>query len=277
MKAVLLICTTAALAWAGCTCGTRQQVEPGMVRYERNSDRQTILRTESQPGSNRCAALWTGSTEIKPAGTPYRFHLERITLPPRRIETCGGFVRRDQSYEFVFDADSTSIREIRPAAGSAADPRGESNRNLWSAIAAPERKRDGAAPPIDPTRELNRTAWVLARRRIRGYYVGRIDDPGQNEKLVALKKSRVIEAGQIGQVEAVGEHSVIVRFYQGSRAEAFGAARDALRRWYANLGGPYAEVKDDLFTAIRAEILEVDIGDVIEVNDYLDQKKADRT
>ncbi|HLH38356.1 MAG TPA: hypothetical protein VKX39_04345 [Bryobacteraceae bacterium] len=277
MKIILLACAITGLASAGCTCGARQELEPGMVRYESNSDRQTIISTESQPGSNRCAALWAGSTEIKPAGTPYRFHLERIKLRPRRIETCGGFVRRDKSYEFVFDADSTSIREIRPAAGRGTDPRGESNRNLWSAIAAPEHKRAGAAPPIDPTRELNRTAWVLARRKIRGYYVGRVDDAGQNEKLVALKKSRVVEAGQIGQVEAVGENSVIVRFYEGSRAEAFGTARDALRRWYANVGGPYSEVKDDLFTAIRAEILEVNIDDVIEVNDYLDQKKADRT
>ena len=277
MKGIVLVFALDMTGWAACTCGAGMDVQPGMVRYGTNSDRQTVANIESQSGSHRCAAIWIEATEVRPAGNPYRFYLERIKLRPRRVETCVGFVLRDKTYEFVFDAGSTSVREMRPAPAAQADPPSQSNRNLWSAIATPDRRRTRDPVRIDSTRELNRTAWILARRKIRAYFVGRFEDAGKNEKLVALKKSREIEAGQIGQIEAVGDRSLIVRFYEGSRAQAFGSERDALRRWYANIGGPYSEVKDDLYTAIRAEILEVDIDDVVEVNDFLDQKKADRT
>ncbi len=283
MKIFLLGIALGAPVFAGCTCEAGRMLEPGMVRYGTNSDRETIVKVETDTSSSRCSAVWVVATEIHPSGNPYRFHLERVKLHTRRMDGCGRspgeFVRQNKTYQFVFDAHSTSIREIRPVARAGADAAAESNHNLWSAIVVDRsgsRRRRGAAH-LDPTRELNRTAWVLARRRIRGYFVGRVEDAGQNEKLVALNKTRVIAAGQLGQIEAVGERSIIVRFYEGSRAEAFGGEREALRRWYAGIGGPYSEVKDDLYTAIRAEILEVSIGDVIEVNDYLDQRNADGT
>lgn len=281
MKALLLALTIAASACAACTCAEGRSVEAGMVRYRGNSDREIIARVE--PG---CTAMWIEATEIHPSGTPYKFHLERIKVRTRRASACdastGVFVQRDKSYQFVFDADSTAIREMQPAARvrSASDAAAQSNSNLWGAIVVtgslnPRSSRDQRR--IDPSRELNRTSWVLARRTILGNFVGRTEDAGQNEKLVALNKTRSVPAGQLGQIEAVGERSVIVRFYEGSRAEAFGAPKDLMRRWYANLGGPYSEVKDDLYTSIRAEILVVPIDDVVEVNDYLDQKQTDRT
>jgi hypothetical protein len=279
MKTFLLALAIAASASAAaCTCTEARAVQPGMVRYRGNSDREIVSSVE--PG---CSGVWIAGTEIHPSGTPYRFHLERIKLHARMVNACDGvFVQRDKSYQFVFDADSTSIREMRLSAPSSPTPdaSAQSNRNLWSAIVvnrSTDRRVPRDQPRIDPTRELNRTAWVLARRKIRGYFVGRVEDAGQNEKLVALKKTRMIEAGQLGQIEAIGERSVIVRFYEGSRIETFGGNKDVLRRWYANLGGPYSEVKDDLYTSIRAEILEVSIDDVVEVNDYLDQKQTDRT
>jgi hypothetical protein len=69
----------------------------------------------------------------------------------------------------------------------------------------------------------------------------------------------------------------IVRFYEGIRIEKFGKAKNAFRQWYDNVGGPYEEAKDDLYTSVRAYIVEVALDDIIEVNDYLDQQKTDRT
>jgi hypothetical protein len=37
------------------------------------------------------------------------------------------------------------------------------------------------------------------------------------------------------------------------------------------------ETEDDLYTPLRACILEVSLDDVVEINDYLDQEHSDRT
>jgi len=130
---------------------------------------------------------------------------------------------------------------------------------------------------IDPTREFNRTSWVLARREIEGKYVGLLKDAFQGETLVRLNKTRKLRAGQLGQIEAVTGDRAIVRFYEGARIRKFGKLRNAIRRWYDRVGGPYTETKDSLYTAFGACILEVALDDIVEVNDYLDQQQADRT
>jgi hypothetical protein len=274
-----------------CTCSDGRSLEAGVVSYKQNSDRETISRIEMEMSSHgsRCRALWIGSTEIRPVGTPYQFRLERTALKEQRVYGCDYptqlFVKRDKTYEFVFDADSQSIREMRPLGPNglrvpAADPRAESNANLWSSIAdnpAGARGNRKGASQIDSTREFNRTSWVLARTRVKAHYVGVVKDPYQGEKLVTLNRTRKVKAGQLGQIEAVSAGRAIVRFYDGSRIEKFAKTRNAIRRWYERVGGPYEETKDDLYTPLRALILEVPLDDIIEVNDYLDQKQTDQT
>ncbi len=270
-----------------CTASDGRGIEIGLLRYGTNSDREAVVKIESDEKYHRCKAVWIAGTEIHTTGTPYDFHLVRVSTKARRLDARefrpADFVKRDKTYQFVFGADSASIREMRPtaSAGVVTDQESQSNRTLWDSILSglsPDRKQPQKdSPSIDPTRELNRTSWVLARRDIRAHFVGRLKDAGQNEKLVALSKTRIIQAGQLGQIEAVKDGYALVRFYEGSRVESFGAKKNLFRRWYANTGGPYMEAKDDLYTAVRAEIVEVSIDDIVEVNDYLDQRQTNRT
>jgi hypothetical protein len=283
-----------------CTCRDGQSVEAGVVSYSRNSDRESVLRVEADGSRPQrpCRAIWIGRTEIRPTGTPYQFHLLRMTLQEKRFDGCNyavdRYVRRDKTYQFVFDSNSSSIREMRPidspdsgqlrgpAPGNGRkDAQSQSNTNLWDSITSTgpgePPKKPGSPSSIDPTRELNRTSWVLAGRDIKAHHVGIVKDKGQNEKLIPLKKIRKIKAGQLGQVEAVNAGRAIVRFYKGSRIEKFSGKKNAIRRWYDKIGGPFIEVKDDLYTALRADIVEVAVDDIVEVNDYLDQRKVDRT
>jgi hypothetical protein len=276
-----------------CTCGAGRSVQAGMVSYSGNSDRESIVRIETDgKGPNRpCKAIWIGRTEILPTGTPYQFHLQRMTRREQRFDRCDypldGFVKRDSTYEFDFNSNSPSIREMprttlsNNSPAPEPDPKSQSNKNLWGSIMVEDstgaRIAPREPPPIDPTRELNRTSWVVARKEITAHYVGVVKDAGLNEKIVPLKRTRKIKAGQLGQVEAIDDRHAIVRFYHGSRAEKLGEKKNAIRRWYDECGGPYTENKDDLYTSIRAEILEVALDDIIEVNDYLDQGNSDRT
>jgi hypothetical protein len=276
-----------------CTCSDGRSLEAGVVSYNQNSGRETITRIDAEASSPgiRCKDLWLRSTEIRTIGTPYQFHLERTALAERRIYGCDypteRFVRRTKTYEFVFDANSLSVREMRLARPSDSpqipkgDPQAKSNSNLWSSIAAEtpaefDESRKGASQ-IDSTREFNRKSWILARKEIKAHYVGVVKDAYQGERLAPLKRTRKIKAGQLGQIEAVGAGRAIVRFYEGSRIEKFAGAKNALRRWYDRVGGPYVETKDDLYTSLRACILEVSLDDIVEVNDYLDQGQTDRT
>jgi hypothetical protein len=274
-----------------CTCRNGQRLEVGEVSYSEQSGRETITRVEAEAGNsgNRCRALWIGSTEIGTAGTPYEFHLERTRLKERRIDECEyaseRFVTRTTKYEFVFDSNAVSIREIRTIGGSMqapdSNPRAKTNANLWNSITEvvpPDSDEQiKRAARIDATRAFNRGSWILARTGIKARYLGVVKDPQGVEKLVPLKRGRTIKAGQLGQVEAVGPSRAIVRFYEGSRVRKFGRATNPLKRWYDRIGGPYLEIKDDLYTPFRACILEVSLDDIVEINDYLDQQKTDRT
>jgi hypothetical protein len=278
---------------ARCTCRDGQSLEAGVVSYSENSGRETITRVEAEAGGsgNRCRALWIGSTEVRPVGTPYQFHLERTPLKERRLDGCDypgeRFVRRTKTYEFVFDADTVSMREMRiarPADGARipeSDPQAKSNSNLWNSIAgeavAESDERVKRAYQIDSTRAFNRRSWILARTEIKAHYMGVVKDAYDVERLVPLKRTRKVKAGQLGQIEALGASRAIVRFYEGSRIETFGRATNAFRRWYDRVGGPYLETKDDLYTPLRACILEVSLDDIVEINDYLDQQHTDRT
>jgi hypothetical protein len=291
--AVLTALPVHAAGGSGCTCSDGPKLEPGFVSYSENGDRETITRIETESGGAGavCAAIWIARTEIHTRGTPYDFYLQRTARRERRFEGCGDsanrFVKRSKNYVFVFDSDSTSIREMRSAdpvesvQPPTLDPKLKSNSNVWDAIAL-EDTPDAARTQehvlkIDSAREFNRTSWVFSRKEVRGHYVGIVKDSGQNETIVPLKKTRKVQAGQLGQIEAADSRRAIVRFYLGSRIAKFTKARNAILRWYDGIGGPYKETSDDLYTALRAYIVEVSLDDIIEVNDYLDQAKTDRT
>jgi hypothetical protein len=275
-----------------CTCPGGGILEPGAVRYEENSDREIITRikVEDKDSERHCAAIWISHTEIYPTGTPYSFRLTRKRVQERRIDGCRDasklFLMRTKTYEFVFDADSRSIREMQPVTPeNAAQPAtgkasSSSNANLWDSIvldSSGELREDVKRPSRSASApEFGRSAWVFARREITGYYVGLAHNLGQ-ESLVTLGKGHRIKAGQLGQIEAFRGRTALVRFYDGSRVEKFAKGKNTLRRWYDRTGGPYTETKDDLYTPIRACILEVSLDDLVEVNDYLDQLKTDRT
>jgi hypothetical protein len=102
-----------------CTCSDGRSLETGLVSYNRNSHHETIIRIEADGNSpqGRCRAIWIGSTEIHPRGTPYQFHLERMTLREQPFYGCNystdHFVKRAKTYEFVFNSGSFSIGEMR--------------------------------------------------------------------------------------------------------------------------------------------------------------------
>ena len=274
---------------ARCSCRDGQSLETGMVSYSEDSSRETIIRVEAADRSGgQCRALWLGSTEVRPAGTPYQFHLERTPPKEKRIDGCGyagaRFARRTKNYEFVFDSNSVSIREIRvvrppgsPPPDSA--PQVKSNSNLWKSIAESADSDEGLkrTARIDSTRPFNRRSWILARAEIKAHYVGVVKGGYGRGRLIPLKSTRKVRAGQLGQIEAIDAGRAIVRFYEGSRIERFGRTTNGLRSWYDRIGGPYLETKDDLYTPLRARILEVSLDDIVEINDYLDQEHTDRT
>jgi hypothetical protein len=278
---------------SGCTCSDGRSLGSGDVSYSRNSDRDVITRVEQEGNvvQATCAGIWIAGTEIRVRGTPYDFYLQRMTLRERRIDGCGNlterFVKRTKTYVFVFDSNSTSIREMRSVNSSAqglhapgGDPKSKSNTNLWEAIISqdpPPVPAQERLLKIDSGREFNRTSWVFSRKDIQGHYVAIEKDSAQNGILVPLKKTRSVHAGQLGQIEAADSGHAIVRFYVGSRIARFAKVEHAIQRWYDNIGGPYEETIDDLYTPIRAYIVEVALDDLIEVNDYLDQIKTDRT
>ena len=274
-----------------CRCAGGVVLQPGLVNYKENSEREIITRIEVKEGDpeNRCDAAWIGFSEIYAKGTPYSFHLERKHLRTIREEGCGEspdhFVSRAKVYEFAADADSQSIREMPPVAEAPgaqpnSQPSEKTNANIWGAIST--------ETPVEPTKnpkpgvnssapEFPRTAWVLARRDIKAHYVGVTRGIDQHEKIITLSKTRTIRAGQLGQIEASKGRTAIVRFYSGSTTEKLASKKNSFRRWYDDTGGPYVETKDDLYSPLRACILEVSLDDIIEVNDYLDQHNTDQT
>ena len=276
-----------------CTCADGRNVQAGMVSYDQNSDRETIIRIEPEVSSptGRCRAVWIRSTEIRPIGTPYVFHLERTAIRERRVYGCDypteHFSTRTKTYQFSFDVDSVPILDagvFPPAGNLEADSKSKSNANLWSSIAEFSAEADGNRKrQIDSTRKFNRTSWILARTEITAHYVGILKDAYQGDRLVTLKRTRAVKAGQLGQIEAVDAGRAIIRFYEGGRAGEgsrtgkFTGAANAFRRWYDRTGGPYRRTDDVLYTPLGASILEVFLDDIIEVNDYLDQKQSDRT
>jgi hypothetical protein len=290
--ALIPICPAFAAVRSSCTCSDGRSLETGVVSYSRNGDREVITRieTERKAAGASCSAVWIGGTEIHTKGTPYGFYLQRTAQRERRIEGCGDvserFVKRSKTYAFAFDSDSTSISKMLSGSSpsiqvSGSDPKLKSNANLWDAIMAedssPRVRTQERFLRIDPTRAFNRTSWVFSRKNIHGHFVGIVKDSAQNETLIPLKRTRKVSAGQLGQIEAADSRSAIVRFYLGSGVERLAGTKNAIRRWYDNIGGPYNETRDDLYTALRAYIVEVSLDDIIEVNDYLDQANTDRT
>jgi hypothetical protein len=274
-----------------CRCPGGAIFEAGLVNYKGNSEREIVTRIEVQEGDPelRCGAAWIGLSEVYAKGTPYSFHLQRRSLRTVREDGCGDspdqFASRIKTYGFVLDADSQPIREMGSTVDEstsqqlASKPGAESNANVWSSIstdtpAEPPRARPPARHDVSAP-EFCRTAWVLARRDTQGHYVGLTRGIDQRETILALSKTRTIRAGELGQIEASNGRTAIVRFYSGGRVGNFSSHKtNALRRWYDDVGGPYTEMKDDLYTPLRARILEVPLDDIIEVNDYLDQQKT---
>ena len=276
--------------WCRCPGGVAFQA--GLVNYKGNSDREVVTRIEVKETDpeRRCEAAWIGYSEVYAEGTPYSFHLRRKHMKTIREEACGesanSFVSRIKTYRFVVDGDSQSIRTVDPVI-EPASPRPDSrdqeksNANLWDSIATAETLEPvkGEKPGIQSAAapEFIRTAWVMARRDIKGHYVALVRGIDQRQGIIPLSKVRTIEAGELGQIEASNGRTALVRFYAGSRQEKFGRERNAFRRWYNDIGGPYTETHDDLFSRLRACILEVPLDDILEVNDYLDQQHKDQT
>jgi hypothetical protein len=117
---------------------------------------------------------------------------------------------------------------------------------------------------------------VLALKDIQGHYVGLLHGGDPHERIVALNKVHLIKAGDLGQIEASNGHTAIVRFYFGGRTEESSRVSNVLRRWYDGTGGPYIEANDGFYTSLRARILEVQLADIEEVNDYLDRQNKDQ-
>lgn len=283
-----------ALDTTRCTCADGSSLETGEISYSIESDREKIIRLEATGSAldSRCKGIWVHSTRVHTRGTPYQFFLQRKTLGERRLSGCEDldekFVKRSKTYNFVFDSDSVSIREMQPVSPPktshlGTDAKASSNQNVWNAIIIDDEplisdeNDDKRSPAESRHEEFKRTSWVFARRNIKAHYLGLRRDPDQSHHIVPMKKSRVVEAGQLGQIEAAQMDRAIVRFYDGSRIETFGRAKNVVRRWYDKAGGPYREVKDDLYTPVRAYIVEVALDDIIEINDYFDQQKTDRT
>ena len=274
-----------------CRCPGGAVLEAGLVSYKDSSEREIVTRIEVQEDDSerRCEAAWIGLSEVYPIGTPYSFHLQRRKLRTIREDGCGDsperFVSRTKTYQFVLDADSQPVREMGtvaegPSQPLNSDPSVKSNANVWTSISTdtpsePLRSQPSARQDVS-TPEFCRTAWVLARRNIRGHYVGLSRGVDQRETIVALPKTDAIRAGELGQIEASNGRTAVVRFYSGGRIGNFSHKTNAFRRWYDDVGGPYTETKDDLYTPLRARILEVPLHDIIEVNDYLDQQKTDQ-
>jgi hypothetical protein len=289
-----LLCPLAAHAQSDwCRCPGGAVFQPGLVHYGENSDRELVTRIEVNKGDpdRRCEAAWINYSEVFTKGTPYGFHLQRKHLKTIREDACGEspklFVSRTKTYSFVPDADSQAVRELYPIVGETARlrpdlaPGQKSNANVWDSIATTDpvetRRTAKPAAPAVSAPEFVRTAWVLARRDVKGHYVGLVRGIDQRESIQTLKGTRSVPAGEVGQIEASNGHTAIVRFYAGSRTEKLAGKKNALRRWYDNVGGPYTETKDDLFSPLRAYIVEVPLEDIIEVNDHLDAQKTDET
>ncbi len=289
-----LLCPLIAQAQSNwCRCPGGAVFQPGLVHYGDNSDRELVTRIEVNAGDpeRRCEAAWITSSEVFAKGTPYGFHLQRKHLKTIREDACGEspnlFVSRTKTYSFVPDADSQPVRELYPIVGETArlqpdlPPGQKTNANVWNSIATTEPADSGRTPKPATTAvsapEFVRTAWVLSRRDIKGHFVGLVRGVDQRESIRTLKGTRSVPAGEVGQIEASNAHTAIVRFYAGSRTEKLAGKKNALRRWYDNVGGPYMETKDDLFSPLRAYIVEVPLEDIIEVNDHLDAQKTDET
>jgi hypothetical protein len=272
-----------------CTCAGGGVIEAGAVRYEENSHLQIITRieVEQQGEQRRCAAIWVAFTAIRPYGDPYAFYLKRRRLREQREERCGdapsSFVRRSKAYQFKFDSNSQSIRDMQPTLPGRKEQRvdearAKSNANLWDVIssddwvALPRTK-----PPQDtPKPEFRRTAWVITKKKITARLVGLAQGVDGKQTIVALNRSRTVKPGLLGQIEASNGRTAIVRFYKRAEGEKFGRARMALRRWYDQIGGPYIEAKDDLYTSIQAYDVEVFLDDIVEINDYMDSRNIDQ-
>ena len=260
-----------------CACGAGRELELGMVSYGHQSDRQRIVEIEADTGG-ACKAVSVEQAEIFPRGTPAAFYLERTS---RRIKTfCGSmrnFVVRERSYEFVFDGrHARSISELRrviasPPARIAAD-----NKNLWQEVieqpVSGGLRLRGTANQHDATQEFNRGSWILTGKKIRAHTIGILQEPGGNSVLPL--KRRAVAAGQVGQIEAVRGQFALVRFYKGSLVESFGRS---IASWWWRAGGPYGRSEDGLYTQERAEVLEVSLADIVEVNDYLDKAGLSKT
>jgi len=273
-----------------CTCAGGGIIEPGAVRYEENSHRQIVTRieVEQQGQQRRCAAIWVTFTAIRPYGDPYDFYLKRTRLREQREERCGdaptSFVRRSKDYQFKFDGDSHSIRDMQPTLPEPKEQRAEearvkSNTNLWDVISSDDWVAKPRTKPAQdtPKPEFRRTAWVITKREITARSVGLAQGVDGKQTIVALNRTRTVKPGLLGQIEASNGRTVIVRFYNRAEGEKFGRTLMGLRRWYDKIGGPYIQTKDDLYSPVRAYDVEVFVDDIVEINDYMDSRKIDRT
>jgi hypothetical protein len=282
---VRLLCALAALwilgaeqgrAWDGgrCVCAGGAAFEVGMMSYGQHGDRQRIVNVEKDR-AEQCKTLWIEATELFPKGSPNRFHIERTAREVEELSPCSHlpkFVKPEKSYQFVLGSDSTSILEMRPISKPGPGRQLErSNGNIWDAITPDGVTGPSGAASPDPSWEYNRTTWVLAGKKIRAYHIAIAGG------VVLRQNARTVRAGQLGQIYVARDGAAVVRFYWGSLIEGFAGAKDGLAHWYNQIGGPYEDSEDEFFTQVKADILEVALSDIVELNDFFDHANIDRT
>lgn len=300
-----------------CQSQSGQTYALGMVAYAERSTRLTVVafRTYAEDPpvpagiddpEGTCHDIVIQVERILVNGGPMKFYLNRarsvmdfsMTEGAPKFVTSGGidglhpsgFYYRERSYEFVYGANSRSILEIRPssppssrpAAASPGGPGQQTNSTILDAISPEEKDRPPTpgGPRPNPYPELQRSAWVVAARDIRAQSAQiRPDEKGEDRLSGSTREVRIVRAGQVGQIESVSEREVAVRFYLGSRVDAFGQFKNNLRRIWAS-EDPSANVRDgtsEFYSNKLSDTLIVPLSAIVDIHDYLDKAATDRT
>ena len=266
--------------------------QPGLVHYGDNSDRELVTRIEVNKGDpeRRCEAAWITYSEVFAKGTPYGFHLQRKHLKTIREDACGEspnlFVSRTKTYSFVPDADSQPVRELYPIVGETArlqpdlPPGQKTNANVWNSIATTEPADSGDSRSLQQRPFLHRSscalrgccragtskatswAWCAESINAKAFERSRGRAPFRPAKWDRLKLRTLIP------------HSCV--FMPEAERRSLRARRRASALVRQRRGTIYMETKDDLFSPLRAYIVEVPLEDIIEVNDISMRRKRTR-
>lgn len=270
---------------ASCSCASGRGLKADMVSYLQRGDRLRIIDITRDQRTNQCLRMEIDRAELFPIGDPEKgFYVERRTSRMTESDPCSPktarFVDRNSSYRFEFKKDSFTIQKIEPEGSVSAAPSvnsksGASNSNLWDSIVNTLLSGKVDKLAIDPTSPYNRRSWVIAAKPIQAYTVGVAKDSVNGTRVVRVKRKQV-RGGLLGQIEVVGDEFALVRFYKRSLNERYGIMK-VVAHWYDGLGTDVEAKETDLYTAANADIVEVPLSSIMELNDYFDQLHIDAT